>query len=216
MLSVVPTPVVVRAPSKVNLHLSVGDLRPDGYHELSTVFQALSLTDEVRLAPSRQLRSRCTATVRARCRPTRATWRGRPRAARRSAPAATRWSDDRHRQGHPGRRRHGRRQRRRRRRARGLNELWRLELGRDELDEIAPELGSDVPFALHGGTALGTGRGEQLLPVLSRNTFHWVIALAKGGLSTPDGVPRTRPAARPRPAAPARRSRGPDAGARLR
>jgi len=42
-----------------------------------------------------------------------------------------------------------------------------------------------VPFALHGGTALGTGRGERLLPVLSRNTFHWVLALAKGGLPTP-------------------------------
>ena len=50
---------------------------------------------------------------------------------------------------------------------------------------MAAELGSDVPFSLHGGTALGTGRGERLLPVLSRNTFHWVLALAKGGLSTP-------------------------------
>src|SRR6185295_2476005 len=45
--------------------------------------------------------------------------------------------------------------------------------------------GSDVPFALHGGTALGTGRGEQLATVLARNTFHWVLAFAKGGLSTP-------------------------------
>jgi 4-diphosphocytidyl-2-C-methyl-D-erythritol kinase len=67
----------------------------------------------------------------------------------------------------------------------GLNELWGLEMSRDQLAEVAAELGSDVPFALHGGTALGRGRGEKLLPVLSRNTFHWVLALAKEGLSTP-------------------------------
>ena len=48
-----------------------------------------------------------------------------------------------------------------------------------------PQLGSDVPFALHGGTALGTGRGEELATVLARNTFHWVLAFAEGGLSTP-------------------------------
>ena len=51
--------------------------------------------------------------------------------------------------------------------------------------EVAAEVGSDVAFALHGGTALGTGRGERLVPVLSRHTFHWVVALADHGLSTP-------------------------------
>ncbi|MBO0852710.1 MAG: 4-(cytidine 5'-diphospho)-2-C-methyl-D-erythritol kinase, partial [Nocardia sp.] len=55
MLSVVPRSVVVRAPSKVNLHLGVGDLRGDGYHELTTVFQALSLHDDIHLAPSNSL-----------------------------------------------------------------------------------------------------------------------------------------------------------------
>ncbi|HKN53339.1 MAG TPA: 4-(cytidine 5'-diphospho)-2-C-methyl-D-erythritol kinase, partial [Amycolatopsis sp.] len=50
MLAVVPPPVTVRVPAKVNLHLSVADLREDGYHELVTVFQALSLTDEVTVA----------------------------------------------------------------------------------------------------------------------------------------------------------------------
>lgn len=55
MLSVVPRPVVVRAPSKVNLHLAVGDLRDDGYHELKTVFQALSLGDTVSVVPAETL-----------------------------------------------------------------------------------------------------------------------------------------------------------------
>jgi 4-diphosphocytidyl-2-C-methyl-D-erythritol kinase len=63
--------------------------------------------------------------------------------------------------------------------------LWRLDIGKDELTEVASRLGSDVPFALHGGTALGTGRGEELVPVLSRHTFHWVLALDEDGLATP-------------------------------
>ncbi|WP_189025991.1 4-(cytidine 5'-diphospho)-2-C-methyl-D-erythritol kinase [Nocardia rhizosphaerihabitans] len=185
MLSVVPSPVVVRAPSKVNLHLGVGDLRPDGYHDLTTVFQALSLSDELELAPSASLTVRVSGESAAEV-PTDRTnlvWKAAVRLAHLagraplveiaiakgipvaggmaggSADAAATLV--------------------------GLNELWDLGLGRDELTAVAAELGSDVPFALHGGTALGTGRGERLLPVLSRNTFHWVLALAKGGLSTP-------------------------------
>ena len=60
MLAVVPPPVTVRAPAKVNLHLAVGDVRDDGFHELVTVFQALSLTDDVVVAPADTL----TVTVR--------------------------------------------------------------------------------------------------------------------------------------------------------
>jgi len=66
-----------------------------------------------------------------------------------------------------------------------VNALWELGVPRRDLHALAAELGSDVPFALHGGTALGTGRGEQLATVLARNTFHWVLAFAKVGLSTP-------------------------------
>jgi 4-diphosphocytidyl-2-C-methyl-D-erythritol kinase len=66
-----------------------------------------------------------------------------------------------------------------------LNALWKLDLGREQLAELAAGLGSDVSFALHGGTALGTGRGERLVPVLTRHTVHWVIALHHRGLSTP-------------------------------
>ena len=68
----------------------------------------------------------------------------------------------------------------------GLSSLWKLDLTRDELAGLAAELGSDVTFALHGGTALGTGRGEQIVPVLARHPQHWVIALHRGGLATPE------------------------------
>ncbi|EUA50665.1 putative 4-diphosphocytidyl-2-C-methyl-D-erythritol kinase [Mycobacterium xenopi 3993] len=66
----------------------------------------------------------------------------------------------------------------------GMNALWELGVPRRDLHALAARLGSDVPFALHGGTALGTGRGEELATVLSRNTFHWVLAFANSGLST--------------------------------
>jgi 4-diphosphocytidyl-2-C-methyl-D-erythritol kinase len=64
------------------------------------------------------------------------------------------------------------------------NELWGLGLPFEDLMEIAGDLGSDVPFSLIGGTAVGTGRGEQLSELPTGGTFHWVFALANGGLST--------------------------------
>ncbi|MGH3794634.1 MAG: 4-(cytidine 5'-diphospho)-2-C-methyl-D-erythritol kinase [Pseudonocardiaceae bacterium] len=186
MLAVVPQPVTVRVPAKVNLHLAVGEARQDGYHELVSVFQALSLTDEVTVAatdtPGVQVHGEGAGTV-----PTdrrNLAWRavlalaehvekepdvrvvlrkGIPVAggmAGGSADAAGALV--------------------------GLAGLWRLEVSREELTAIAARLGSDVPFALHGGTALGTGRGENLVPVLTRHTFHWVIALDRRGLATPD------------------------------
>jgi 4-diphosphocytidyl-2-C-methyl-D-erythritol kinase len=188
VLAVVPPPVTVRVPAKVNLHLAVGDLRDDGYHELTTVFQALSLADEVTVAvadePGVEVYGEGASSV-----PTggeNLAWRAVRELARRagrdaielkirvvirkgipvsggmaggSADAAAALL--------------------------GLANLWRLEIGREELMTVAALLGSDVPFALQGGTALGTRRGEQLVPVLVRHTFHWVLALATEGLSTP-------------------------------
>lgn len=63
--------------------------------------------------------------------------------------------------------------------------LWDTALPREELLELAAELGSDVPFALLGHTAIGTGRGHLLSPVMTRGTFHWVLALREQGMSTP-------------------------------
>ncbi len=63
--------------------------------------------------------------------------------------------------------------------------LWETNTPRGDLENLAAQLGSDVTFALHGGTALGSGRGELLTSVITTGEYHWVIALAEGGLSTP-------------------------------
>ncbi len=186
VLAVVPQPVTVLVPAKVNLHLAVGGLRCDGYHELVSVFQSLSMTDEVTIVatdePGVQVYGEGAGTV-----PTdrgNLAWRAvlllaehvRRRPAvrvvlRKTIPVAggmAGGSAD----------------------AAGalvaLAGLWRLDISREELAGLAAELGSDVPFALCGGIALGTGRGESLVPVLARHTFHWVIALDHRGLSTPE------------------------------
>ncbi|GAB2659030.1 4-(cytidine 5'-diphospho)-2-C-methyl-D-erythritol kinase [Saccharopolyspora gloriosae] len=184
----VPTPITVRVPAKVNLHLSVGDARPDGYHELVTVFQALSLTDEVTVQtadePGIEVHGEGADSV-----PT--------------GPSNLAWTAVRLLAEHSGRDPEEPGVRLSIRKGipvaggmaggsadaaaalLALNTLWRLEIGRDELSDIAAKIGSDVPFSLQGGTALGTGRGERLVPVLARHTFHWVIALDRRGLETP-------------------------------
>ena len=67
------------------------------------------------------------------------------------------------------------------------NELWDGGLSQSQLLEIAASVGSDVAFALLGGTAVGRGRGERLTPALAPATqYHWVLAFADGHLSTPE------------------------------
>ncbi|MET0757673.1 MAG: 4-(cytidine 5'-diphospho)-2-C-methyl-D-erythritol kinase [Mycobacterium sp.] len=182
----VPTgSVTVRVPGKVNLYLAVGECRDDGFHELTTVFHAVSLLDEVTVRNADVLSVDMSGEG-VESLPTderNLAWRaaelmgehvGRapdvaisieksiPVAggmAGGSADAAAVLV--------------------------GINTLWELGVPRRDLHALAAQLGSDVPFALHGGTALGTGRGEELATVLARNTFHWVLAFADGGLSTP-------------------------------
>ncbi|WP_285643699.1 4-(cytidine 5'-diphospho)-2-C-methyl-D-erythritol kinase [Lentzea sp. NBRC 102530] len=189
MLAVVPPPVTVRVPAKVNLHLAVGDVRPDGYHDLVTIFQALSLVDEVTVAvadePGVEVHGEGADQV-----PTGASnlaWRAVQLLAahvgkdaddpkvrvviRKAIPVAG---------GMAGGSADAAAT------LVGLSSLWRLDISRDELAELAGKLGADVPFALYGGTALGTGRGERIVPVLARHQFHWVLAFDRRGLSTPD------------------------------
>ena len=179
--------MTVRVPAKVNLQLSVGPRRDDGYHDLVTVFHSVSLFDEVTVRPADRASVRVTGQDASQV-PTGRTNLA-ARAARALAAAVKR--------GQSGV------QIEIRKRipiAAGLaggsadaaatlvacNELWQAGLTQAELSEIAAGLGSDVPFALLGGTAIGQGRGERLTAALAAGTYHWVLAFATGGLSTPD------------------------------
>jgi 4-diphosphocytidyl-2-C-methyl-D-erythritol kinase len=173
----------------VNLQLSVGPPRGDGYHDLVTVFHAVSLFDEVTVRPADRVSVRVTGEGAASVPAGRANLAAR--AARALAAVAL------------ARRSKSAVQIEIRKRipvSAGLaggsadaaatlvacNELWRTGLTQAQLREIAAGVGSDVPFALLGGTAIGQGRGERLTAALVAGTYHWVLAFSSGGLSTPD------------------------------
>jgi 4-diphosphocytidyl-2-C-methyl-D-erythritol kinase len=196
------TAVTVRVPAKINLQLSVGPPRPDGYHELLTVFHAVSLYDEITVdhagrgsvtvsgegadsvpAGDANLAMRAAfALAKAAGLPPRRIPRTAAADGSRSGPGVSIEI------------------RKRIPVAAGLaggsadaaaalvacNELWRAGLSMAELAEIAAGIGSDVPFALFGGTSVGQGRGERLTPALVAGQYHWVLAFAAGGLSTAD------------------------------
>jgi len=181
--------ITVRTPAKVNLQLSVGPLRDDGYHDLVTVFHAVSLQDTI-TASSTDEGSGIELTMvgeGAEGLPVdeaNLAYRAAELLARdagidpdvaldidKAIPIAggmAGGSAD----------------------AAGTlvacDALWRTGYSRDRLAQLAAQLGSDVPFALYGGNAIGRGRGEEITPILGRGRFHWVFALADGGLSTPE------------------------------
>ena len=180
--------VVTRVPGKVNLQLSVGPLGADGFHEVTTVFQAISLFDDVTVTEGK-VGSGTTISV------TGQTANGVPADASNLAIRAAQLmmkefelspdleiklkkvipvaggmaggSAD----------------------AAGvivgLDSLYELGLSRDEMEKIASQIGSDVPFSLSGGVAIGTGRGDQITTALAKGSYTWVLALSSQGLSTP-------------------------------
>lgn len=184
MLVAVPQPVTVRVPAKVNLHLAVGPRRADGYHDLVTVFHAVSLFDDVTVASADEpgIEVHGEGVTEVPVDETNLAWR----AVRLLAERVDRSPDVRLvlRKGIPVAGGMAGGSADAAAALVGLSALWKLDLSRDEMAGLAAELGSDVTFALHGGTAVGTGRGEQIVPVLSRHPLHWVIALHRGGLST--------------------------------
>jgi 4-diphosphocytidyl-2-C-methyl-D-erythritol kinase len=177
--------VTVRVPAKVNVQLAVGAPRPDGFHDLANVFLAVGLYDEVTVTPADGLRVTCSGPDAAQV-PLDAT----NLAARAALALGQRHgiAPDVHIHiakdipvagGMAGGSADG---------AAALlacDALWSTGATRDELLALCAELGSDVPFSLVGGAALGVGRGEQLTPIEVGGTFHWVFAVADGGLSTP-------------------------------
>ena len=176
--------VTVRVPGKVNVYLGVGPREFSGYHELATIFQAVGIYDEVTVSAADSLTISGLGQFADQI-PTDETnlaWKAAELVARacgeepnihiqidKSIPiaagmaggsadaAATLVACD---------------------------AYWNAGIPRDQLDAMAATLGSDVPFMLHGGCALGVGRGDVLSPVMIRGSFHWVFAIFDEGLST--------------------------------
>ena len=177
--------VEVQVPAKVNLQLSVGPKESDGFHEVVTVFQAISIFDNLKISRSEQfditlegdfingvpidqnnLVSKAVEIMAERFEIDKNLSieinKSIPVAggmAGGSADAAGTLL--------------------------GIDQLFGLGLSKEELSEVARKLGSDVPFMLHGGTAVGRGRGDEITPALSRGNYHWVIAVSSNGLATP-------------------------------
>jgi 4-diphosphocytidyl-2-C-methyl-D-erythritol kinase len=178
--------VHTRAPGKVNVFLKVGALLDDGYHDVAIAYQAVSLYEDVRAFPADDFSVSASGSVELSRVPTdgsniaikaarllarRTGYRGGVRLELEkhvpvtggmgggSADAAATLL--------------------------ACDALWGTELPREDMLELAAQLGADVPFAFTGGTAIGTGRGDQLSPALAKGQFQWVLAVSDFGLSTP-------------------------------
>lgn len=180
--------MTVRVPAKVNLQLAVGPREADGFHNLVTVFQAISIYDDVTISKT-AAGSGITIAI------TGDHTHGVPADASNLAAKAAKliaeeyeFAIDIHIEvkksipvagGMAGGSADAAAV------IVGLNDLFDLEMSREEMLEFGAKLGSDVPFMITGGTAIGQGRGDQLTAALSRGTYHWVLALSSVGLSTP-------------------------------
>jgi 4-diphosphocytidyl-2-C-methyl-D-erythritol kinase len=186
--------VTVRVPAKINVCLGVGPVRDDGFHPLATVYQAIDLHDEVRATPADddEVTVVTTVDVAGAAQESALVPEGADNLAVRAALALRE---------HAGVEAGVQLAIRKVIPVAGgmaggsadaaatlvaCNELWGLGLSRHDLEPIAAGLGSDVPFLLHGGNAIGGGRGELLSPVLARGRYHWVVGIAEHGLPTAD------------------------------
>ena len=176
--------VTVRVPGKINLQLSVGPLQRDGYHELATVFQSVSLFDEITVSEidkgieittdsksnipldKENLAYKAAEIMKKKF----DIETGLAIKIKKEIPIAGGMAGGSADAGGT---------------IVAIDSLFSLGLKRDEMERIGSELGADVPFTIAGGTAIGTGRGDQIAPVLSRGSYNWVLALSSSGLSTP-------------------------------
>lgn len=177
--------VEVKVPAKVNLALKVGGLAEDGYHPIETLFHAVDLYDTIVATPSQNLGLEFSGEG-AESLPlnnSNLAWKAAELIAKyadvepnvhlsihKTIPIAggmAGGSAD----------------------AAGTllacDALWKLNLSREELMNLAAQLGSDISFPLVGGTAIGRGRGEDITSLLTRGEIHWVFAVSQDGLSTP-------------------------------
>jgi 4-diphosphocytidyl-2-C-methyl-D-erythritol kinase len=179
--------VHARAPGKINVYLKVGEQLEDGYHEVATAYQAVSLFEDVRASPASDFSVSFTGSI-----DTSELVTDGSNLAVKAARLLARKT---------GYRRGVRLEIEKHVPIAGgmgggsadaaatllaCDALWNTGLTREELLELAAQLGADVPFAFTGGTAIGTGVGAQLSPALATGQFQWVLALADFGMGTPE------------------------------
>lgn len=181
-----PTAVHARAPGKINVFLKVGALLDDGYHDVAIAYQAVSLYEDVRATAADDFSVELSGTVDLSRVPTDASNIAIKAARLLARTTGYRGGVHLHIDKHvPVTGGMGGGSADAAATLLACDTLWDTQLPRERMLELAGQLGADVPFALTGGTAIGTGRGDQLSPALAKGQFQWVLALADYGLSTP-------------------------------
>lgn len=179
--------VHVKAPGKINVFLKVGAQLDDGYHDVAIAYQAVSLYEEVRASVSDDFQVSVSGSVELSRVPTDganiAIKAARLLAAKTGYRGGASLEISKHVPVTGGM---GGGSADAAATLLACDALWGTELPREEMLELARKLGADVPFAFTGGTAIGTGRGDELSPALAQGSFQWVLALADFGLSTPE------------------------------
>ncbi|MCY7412667.1 MAG: 4-(cytidine 5'-diphospho)-2-C-methyl-D-erythritol kinase [Salinibacterium sp.] len=187
MSTAATTPMVhARAPGKINVFLKVGALLEDGYHDVAIAYQAVSLYEDVRAYPADDFSVSVSGSVELSRVPTDASniavKAARLLARKTGFRRGVRLEIEKHVPVTGGM---GGGSADAAATLMACDALWGTALAREDMLELAAELGADVPFAFTGGTAIGTGRGDRLSPALAKGQFQWVLALADFGLSTP-------------------------------
>lgn len=184
--SAADTVVHTRAPGKINVFLKVGSLLDDGYHDVAIAYQAVSLYEDVRASHADDFSVSVSGTVELSRVPTDgsniAIKAARLLARRTGYRGGAHLEIEKHVPVTGGM---GGGSADAAATLLACDALWGTGLPREDMLDLAAELGADVPFAFTGGTAIGTGRGDQLSPALAKGQFQWVLALADFGLSTP-------------------------------
>jgi 4-diphosphocytidyl-2-C-methyl-D-erythritol kinase len=179
--------VHAKAPGKINVFLKVGALLDDGYHDVAIAYQAVSLYEEVRASESDDFQVSVSGSVELSRVPTDganiAIKAARLLAAKTGYRGGAALEITKHVPVTGGM---GGGSADAAATLLACDALWGTEVPREEMLELARKLGADVPFAFTGGTAIGTGRGDELSPALAQGSFQWVLALADYGLSTPE------------------------------
>ncbi|MFC1931159.1 4-(cytidine 5'-diphospho)-2-C-methyl-D-erythritol kinase [Chloroflexota bacterium] len=164
--------LTVLAPAKLNLTLEVLGNRPDGYHDIRSVFQTINLCDSLRFQSSQDVTFKSDlpewtaeksliARAVSLLQKTTGCSKGVTVEVGKRIPLTSGLGGDSSDAAAT---------------LRGLNKLWKLELSENRLVDLAAQLGSDVIFFLYGGTALVEGRGEVVVP-LTPLSHSWIVLI---------------------------------------